>query len=405
MANDIGLEDDQLMVKHQMDWALFKKNSQTAQTGENRHKYRSNEDAMRDNYVDENNHADQPGDVCHETCGAESGYTVYYVGQRSKHRIGKVHLPTLVRRDSSETLDWGIADEEGRGISYSDVAGDSGAWVIRKEGNKLMGQVHSHSATGQVLFTPIDVVFADLQASCESEVSLPPCPPDPRQIACATLVRPLCSAPQPPPARAYRYMLPHGAARTPLETSPIKTPLPEIRPLQSSIEVTSTRIARGQGSLGPLCESPSSPPCLTFSPQSSAATPDCPKSPQSFGGVDSTDAQVDIEKLPSKSIPTIIVDSAVSDIPDLSLDEQGGDQPIDAASAALRLKEQPLFRITSSTRTPTWPADRRSRGTKSRRGSGVPRLRTSREYAMAYSARSALNKRVRNGLFGSLGPQ
>ncbi len=386
MANDVGLQNDQLKVKHQMDWALFKTNSQTAQTGENRHKYRSNEDARNDHYVDELNHANQPGDVCHETCGAESGYTVYYVGQRSKHRVGKVHMPTLVREGSSETLDWAISDEDGRGIPYSDVAGDSGAWVIRTEGNKLMGQVHSYSATGRVLFTPIDVIFADLAASCGSEVSLPPCPPDLRQVSSATFARPMCSVPQTPPVRAYRYMLPHVASR---ETSPTDTSLPGIKPLEPSTQMTSpsnTKTAHGRRSPSTLCESPSSLPGLTESPQSSATTPDYPRSPQSNRGADSADAQVDLEKLLSDSLPTILVDPAISEIPDLSLDKHGEIQPVDVGSDALKYKEQPLFRMTSSTRTPTWPTDSRSRGTKIRRGLA------SREYAMPYSVRSAFDQ-------------
>lgn len=176
LAVDMGLENDQLLVKHQMDWALCYTNIQTAQTGENRHKYRSNQDAINDEYIDESNHANQPGDVCHETCGAEAGYTVHYVGQRSKHRRGKVHIPSLVVKDSIETLVWSISDSDGYEIPLSDVSGDSGAWVIRADGNKLMGQVHSHSQ-GRVLFTPIDVIFAHLKAIYGSDVCLPPCLP------------------------------------------------------------------------------------------------------------------------------------------------------------------------------------------------------------------------------------
>lgn len=232
LANDVGLRNDQLMVKHQMDWALFKTNSQTAQHGENRHKYRSNRDAMDDHYVDESDNAKPPGDVCHETCGAEAGYTVYYVGQRSKRRSGMVHMPTLQCIDSSETLAWGLSDPDGYEIPESDVAGDSGAWVIREDGNKLMGQVHSFGQ-GRVLFTPIDVIFADLKAICESDVSLPPCPPDPGQIPSAIRVAPLCSHPHMPPIRSLRYLkLDPVASTTPLESSPARISLPETsRPL------------------------------------------------------------------------------------------------------------------------------------------------------------------------------
>ena len=361
MANDLGLPNDQLQVSHHMDWALFRTNSQTAQSGENRHKYRSNEDAKDDDYVDESNHVNQPGEICHETCGAESGDTVHYVGQRSKHRAGKVHLPTLVHKDGSETLNWGFCDEEGRGIDLSDVTGDSGAWVIRKEGNKLMGQVHSYSQS-RVLFTPIDVVFADLEAACESEVSLPPYSSDPRQVSSAMDAEPLCAVQQTPPARAYRYMLPHVA----LTSTPRKALL-ETRPLSLYTKMTSlsnTKSAHDLRSSSPLCESTSSLPGLTDSPQSSATTPDYPKSPQSFGGADNVDAPVVTEKLSSKSLPTIIVDPAMSEIPEFSLDEQGEDQPVDVGFDALKTPEQSLFRMTMSLRTPTWPFALTSKGTK-----------------------------------------
>lgn len=390
LANDVGLRNDQLMVKHQMDWALFDTNTQTAQNGENRHKYRSDQDAMDDHYVDERNHANQPGDVCYETCGAESGYTVYYVGQRSRHRSGKVHLPTLVCIDSSETLAWGILDSDGHEIPYSDVTGDSGAWVIRKDGNKLMGQVHSYGL-GQVLFTPIDVIFADLREVCRSDISLPPCPPDPGQIRSATPARPLCSIPHTPPIRPYRFLKPSpvASATTP-ETSSARTALPEIRPLESSIEEinpSDTKTAHGQGPSNPLCDSPSSLPSLMDSPQSSVTTPEYPASPQSSGGTDITNGQVDIKKLRSKSLPTIVGDSTMSEISDFSLDEQREDEPVGSGSYSFQSNTRSLFGIDSSTGTPFWPLDLRSRVIKARRGSGF----SQRDHAMPSSARVILD--------------
>ena len=157
-------------LKHHMDWSLCELKSEI---GENRHKYRSHQAAMADDYIDEINHANQPGEICHETCEADSGIDVYYVGQGSHHRSGVVNIPILVSIDSSITHEWAIMSSEGEDIEYPHVAGDSGAWVIRQNWNKLVGQVHSHS-TGQVLFTPIDVIFADLQKHCGVQASLPP---------------------------------------------------------------------------------------------------------------------------------------------------------------------------------------------------------------------------------------
>ena len=392
LANVLGWPKDDLMVDHKMDWALIRTNSHTAQTGENRHKYRSNLDALEHGlYVDENSQAPQSGDVVYETCGADVGYTVYYVGQRSKHRVGRVTLPTL--DGSSETIVWGIVGLDGREIPYPDVAGDSGAWVIRKEGNKLMGQVHSHTQ-GQVLFTPIDVIFADLKGLCESEVSLPPCPPGLGQIPSMTPARPLCSVRQTPPARAYQLIMPPPVASiTPPETSPIEIVLPETRPFESSSMTTtpsSTKTTHSQRSSNPPCDPPSSLPSLTGSPLSSVTTPKYPKSPESSGNTDFTNGPVDNQRLPLKSLPNIVGESEISD---LSLDDQGGDQPVDLEPYTTQFKFQSLPGTNSSTRTSTWPvALRRIQLTKARRGSGFSQLRTSRKYAMSYSARAILDK-------------
>ena len=389
------------MVDHKMDWALIETNSHTAQTGENRHKYRSNQDAIDHGlYVDENGHAPQSGDVVYETCGAEVGYTVYYVGQRSKYRSGRVTLPTL--DGSSETLGWGISGLDGREIPYSDVAGDSGAWVIRKEGNKLMGQVHSH-AQGRVLFTPIDVIFADLRGVCESDVFLPPCPPGLGRIPSTAPARPLCSARQTPPARAYKLTMPPPVASiTPPETSPIEIVLPETRPLESpSIMTTPNSIntTKGQRSSNPPCDPPSSLPSLTGSPLSSVTTPEYPKPPQSSENTDSTNGHVDNQRLPLKSLPTIVGESEISDF---SLDEQGGDQPVELEPYTTQFKFQSLPGTTSSTRMSTWPvALRRIQLTKARRGSGLSQLRTSPKTSRSYSARAILDILARARRFGT----
>ncbi len=399
LAKDLGLRSDQLIIKHQMDWALCRTNNQRALTAENRHKYRSDKDAMNDHYVDERDHVNQPGDVCHETCGAEPGYSVYYVGQRSKHRSGKVHIPTLVCIDDSPTHEWGISDSDGHEIPYSDVAGDSGAWVIREDGNKLVGQVHSYGL-GRVFFTPIDVIFAELKELCGSEVSLPPSHSNPGQTPSATPILQLCSVPQTPPARPYQFFKPPPvASATPPDTSPSETALLETESLKRSCKETSpsdTQTAHGQRSSNSFCDSPSSLPSLTDSPQSSVTTPDYPKSPRSSGCADSTHGIAILDEPPIECLPTIVDETAMSDISDLSLDEEGGDQRVELGSHAFQLKDHSPFRITSSSRTPPWPVDLKSRVTKVRRGSGYSQIWTSpRDCAVPYSARSVLARFAR----------
>lgn len=407
LAKDLGMGDEKIMVNHQMDWALIKTNSHNAQNGDNRHKYRSNQDAIDDGlYVDENDHTNQPGDVVYETCGAESGYTVYYVGQKSKHRGGRVNLPTF--DGSSGTLLWGILGLDGGEIPEEDVEGDSGAWVIRSEGNKLMGQVHSYGQ-GQVLFTPIDVIFADLEVVCKSKVSLPPRPPSPGQIPSTIAARPLCSGRQTPPARAYQLLKPPPVATTtPPETLTTELALPEARPSESSSIMTSpssNNTPQNQRSSIPLSDLPSSLPSTMGVPLLPVTKPEYPRSPQSSGNADLADGQVDVKDLLSKSLPSTASESTISEIMDISLDDQSEDQPVDLEPYTFRFKFRSSPGTTSGTRSSTWPvALRCGLVTKSRRGSGYPRFQTSRKYAVPYSARAVVDKFVRFARRGGMCP-
>ena len=395
LANQVGLQNDELEVKHSMDWALITTDNHTAQAGENRHKYRSNKDAIEDTlYVDENNRASQSGDIVYETCDAEAGHRVYYVGQRSKHRIGEVSLPVF--DNSSGTLVWGIIGLDGQDIPYSDVAGDSGAWVIREEDNKLMGQVHSLDQ-GQVLFTPIDVIFAELEERCGGEVSLPP---RPHHIPSTVSARQLCSVPQTPLVRAYKFNRP--ALVQPITApriSPIKTAVPKARPLESSSVMTIIRninTTHSRRSSNSQCDSPSSLPTLMDSPLSSVTTPEYPKSPQSSGNPDCISRQVNIERLSSMSLPNIVGQSTVSEITELSLDESKEDQPVESKPHTIQFNFKSLPVTILSTRTSTWPVTfEKSQVTKAGPGSGFTRLRTFRNQTVPYSARAVLDRFAR----------
>ena len=401
LANQVGLQNDELEVNHSMDWALITTDSHTAQAGENRHKYRSTKDAIEDIlYVDEENRSSQSGHVVYETCGAEAGHRVYYVGQRSKHRSGEVSLPVF--DNSSDTLVWGIIGLDGQDIPYSDVAGDSGAWVIREVDNKLMGQVHSFDQ-GQVLFTPIDVIFAELEERCETEVSLPPLPPrhpGSDHVPSTISARPLCSVPQTPPARAYKFNIPTlPESITAPRISPIKTTVPEARLLESSSVMTiirNTNTTHSQRSSNLQCDSPSSLPTLMDSPLSSVTTPEYPKSPQSSGKSGYGSGQVKIGRLPSMLLLTIVSELTMSKIPDLSLDESEEDQPVESKPYPIHFKFQSLPGTTLSNRTSTRSVTvGKSQVAKARPGSGFTRLRTFRNHAVPYSACAVLDRFAR----------
>ena len=364
----LNIANDQRVVTYKMDWALFDTKTQRAQNGENRHKYRSNEAAMEDLYVEESDHNYLPGDVCHETCGAEIGRPVSYVGQGSKRRTGKVNLPMLISIDASETFAWSIISPDGETI-YDHVAGDSGAWVINDD-NKLMGQVHSYGI-GQVLFTPIDDIFADLSAFAGSDVSLPPCSSNPGQASGAILARPLCSVPRTPPVKPYAFLKPHPTtANISLESSPVEEIVTEFMPFELPSEATSqndTESAHSQSFSLPSCGLPSTLPSLTNSPRTSATSPQCPKSPRLSGDEDCSVGRVDTEKLSPKLFPEILEESSTIDITDLSLDEHGEDQPAKLKPYAFPKVSQSLFQIASDNLVHTWPVGFSGRNTQARR--------------------------------------
>ena len=363
-----------------MDWALVELESRTAQNAENRHKYQSNEDARNDQYVEERDHVYRPGDVCHETCEAESAVAVSYVGHRSKRRSGITNLPTLISIDSSVTHAWGIQNSDGELTSYSDVAGDCGAWVIRTTGNMLMGQVLFH-CQGRVLFIPVNDIFADLKKACGADVSLPP-PSDPGQVSNVPSALPLCSEPGTPPIKSYRFLKPPlMALNTSLETSPTETTFSDTRTIEPSTEMTmpsDTEITHGQGSSDSY-DSPSSLPSLTDSPQSLATTPEDPKSPLSlsFSDADISDGRAGIEKMSTEYFPTMPGEPEMSDIAELSLHKHA--QPVSVATCDLGFNAPSLLRKTSGSRVPLFQA---------RRGFGTSR----RRHAKPFSARPFFDK-------------
>ena len=377
------------MLTHYMDWALCKL---TGESGENRHKYPSNEDALSDDYTEDQARANQPTDLCHETCDPSSGISIYYVGQGSGHRSGVVNIPMLVKRDDSITHEWTILSSDGQPIRLPDVAGDSGAWVIRKNGNKLMGQVLAHS-TGQVLFTPIDVIFADLREQCGLDVSLPPASQNPGQIAIAASATPLCSGDFQRPVGPLKSLVKPTAASADLGKLAIGVDLSETRPLEPASElanISETDNAHGQASSSPLRDLPSWLPSLTDSLKSPATTPDSQHSSRSSGGVDLSDKQIRLEKLSSESPRTIVPKSTESEIPFLTLNGQREAMDI-ISSGALQIKPGFRFRIMLKARTPTRLADRRTKVMRARVWSWLSKHRKSRDHGVATVARSALD--------------
>ena len=152
-----------------MDWALCDVTSAFShRQGTNRHRFPMSRNSRQLDY--RQNH---PGNLCEYTCPITPEEKVHYVGRVSGLRRGEIS-PTrgLVGRPGYQSSEWWIQPEHGM-LNYADCAGDSGAWVITKNGNYLMAQLWGHSI-GKLLITPIEEVFKDIKRVTGAEtVELP----------------------------------------------------------------------------------------------------------------------------------------------------------------------------------------------------------------------------------------
>ena len=400
VADQSRLKNKQLKALYHMDWSLCKLDATKAQVLENRHKYRSDQEAMADDYIEEKNRAKElgdGGDICHETCEVALGVSVYYVGQGSKHRSGTVTVPIFVSRDSSETIDWGIQSSDGQHLPYDDVAGDSGAWVIRQDGNKVMGQIHSYSS-GQVLFTPIDIIFADIAKECGVKVDLPPRPPGSAQLATADPLIPLSAKPPTPPLRSLKFLKPSTTTlNRPQRITPTEQRLPPARASTPAAELLSQCKANtdmDQDHIpGSLDESASIVPSLTNTPQFSATTS------ESLG----TPPPLDLSVLPDRQSKASWlclerslddkVKSAASEIFVPPPNKGRHHQHLNQLNDLSRSKIQFRFRLTFGRRTPTWPVNRqRGIGKSPRQIAGYVQFPLSHTHSLPISAYSALDR-------------
>lgn len=159
-------------ISCRMDWAMF--NVENRRIGENRHRFQTGSEFELAETTGENNpNWTGDGDFCSDTCELEPNAFVHYVGQRSGSRKGQINaVPMLLKSGGVITYEWALISSEQ--ISRSEgCEGDSGAWVLRVIDNKLVGLLWGWT-DGQLLFSPINMVFADIQNTFPAkEVRLP----------------------------------------------------------------------------------------------------------------------------------------------------------------------------------------------------------------------------------------
>jgi len=365
-------------LMHHMDWAVCKVNSRA---GENRHRYQSNRDALAS--IDRSDCIEGLEDICHETCEISPGAQVYYVGQRSGHRGGTVNgVPMEVCIKDVKSREWSIVDSQGSFVSQSSIEGDSGAWVIQKNGSdkRLMGQILGHS-TGQILFTPIKDLFADITEQLYTDVTLPPVPHVPGGAGRPAIANFSCSVREVPDTKAYGWMIHKRPERS---TTSIPTYLDLIRALNEIEQSRAPGLDTPQRPRSPV-------PSLTASPSSPKIMPQSPATPPPCRSVGTLDKEQIGEECHSESC-----EPRVEMIEDVDSDRRIFSEPDDMAGCDVEvfgnqaekmsrtrsgLAFKSSFHVDLPARSPTWPSTGDKQGSRAvscilrtRSAHGKPRI-------------------------------
>ena len=147
-------------VEHRMDWTLCE--VRVARCGINRHRFRFDDNDMDHMRQDAEPHG--LGELCQDTCDVEPGRRVYFVGQKTGINHGRIGSSLInCRVNGIPTREWSIIVRHPVSDG-NDFAGDSGAWILRESDHSVVGQLWGYE-DGLLLFTPINVIFADIMDS------------------------------------------------------------------------------------------------------------------------------------------------------------------------------------------------------------------------------------------------
>jgi hypothetical protein len=168
---------------HHMDWALCSVLPQRAGTNRHRYQYDCEEGAV-DFYTGETD-TFGAGQLFLDTCGVEANTKVHFVGQATGRQSGEINAARiLICHNGIVSEEWAmVMTANGQGGNDIIHRGDSGASIVRDSDNKLAGLLWACTKDGQLVLTPINIVFDDIRQKIPaSEVSLPPIdrssPPD-----------------------------------------------------------------------------------------------------------------------------------------------------------------------------------------------------------------------------------
>ena len=159
-------------VLRKMDWALCSVKNE--RKGENRHRHQ--DWTPSENFFEEEGHSPRgAGEVCTQTSQPREGARVHYVGAGTGYQEASINPPeTLASRGYKVTHEWSLVLTD---RCFKTHNGDSGAWIIEDDSNKLIGMLWGEQ-DDLLHFTPINEIFQHIKDELSmDEVKLPPTMP------------------------------------------------------------------------------------------------------------------------------------------------------------------------------------------------------------------------------------
>ncbi|KAL9082868.1 MAG: hypothetical protein Q9165_008753 [Trypethelium subeluteriae] len=148
---------------HCMDWAIFEVDAE--RLGKNRFRYPRGIEPNCQHFDSEAGSVEGIGESCEASREFRPGEMVYYVGSNSGYREGTIHSEPIlcVDRNGAKTHEWSIIPSGQDDVEVDDVQGDSGAWIVAKSDDHLLGLLWGFN--GRLLFfTPIQEIFKHISS-------------------------------------------------------------------------------------------------------------------------------------------------------------------------------------------------------------------------------------------------
>jgi hypothetical protein len=159
---------------HHMDWALCSVLPDRA--GNNRHRYHYDPDARVVDFYHGDTDTFGAGQPFFDTCGIKPNAKVHFVGQATGRQSGEINAALiLISQNGMVSEEWSmVISADGQDGNDMIHRGDSGASILCDSDNKLVGLLWGCTKDGQLVLSPINIVFDDIRQKVPADVCLPP---------------------------------------------------------------------------------------------------------------------------------------------------------------------------------------------------------------------------------------